>query len=37
MKRVGDDALIAVLLASALAFLVAAVWEKRRGAVRALQ
>ncbi|HEY4353518.1 MAG TPA: MFS transporter [Paraburkholderia sp.] len=37
MKRVGNDALIGVLLASALAFLVAAVWEKRRSAARALQ
>jgi len=37
MKSVGDDAMIGVLLASALAFLVAVWWEKRRGATQALQ
>ncbi|CAB3766556.1 MFS transporter [Paraburkholderia humisilvae] len=37
MKRIGNDALIGVLLASALSFLFAALWEKRRAAVRALQ
>jgi MFS family permease len=37
MKSVGDDAMIGVLLASALAFLVAVWWEKRRGAMQALQ
>ncbi|CAB3763733.1 MFS transporter [Paraburkholderia solisilvae] len=37
MTRVGHDALIGVLLASALAFLVAAVWERRRGALNALR
>jgi predicted MFS family arabinose efflux permease len=30
MKRVGYDAVIGVLLASALAFLVAVLWERRR-------
>ncbi|MEM5386532.1 MFS transporter [Paraburkholderia phymatum] len=35
MKSVGNDALIGVVLASALAFLAAAVWEKRRGVVSA--
>ncbi|SEK04364.1 Predicted arabinose efflux permease, MFS family [Paraburkholderia diazotrophica] len=35
MKSVGNDALIGVVLASALAFLAAAVWEKRRGVVGA--
>jgi MFS family permease len=37
MKGVGDDALIAVLLLSALAFLLAVWWEKRRGPLGALQ
>jgi MFS family permease len=36
MKSMGNDAMIAVLLASALAFLVAVWWEKRRGTVQAL-
>ncbi|MFC0397569.1 MFS transporter [Paraburkholderia rhizosphaerae] len=37
MKRVGNDALIGVLLASALSFLGGAWWEKRRATVGALQ
>jgi len=37
MKGVGNDAMIGVLLASALAFLLAVWWEKRRGTVQALQ
>jgi MFS family permease len=37
MKSVGNDAMIGVLLASALAFLLAVWWEKRRGTVQALQ
>jgi hypothetical protein len=35
MKSVGNDAMIGVVLASALAFLAAALWEKRRGVVNA--
>jgi MFS family permease len=37
MKSVGNDAMIGVLLVSALAFLAAVWWEKRRGSVQALQ
>lgn len=37
MKGVGNDAVIGVLLVSALAFLAAVWWEKRRGIVRAIQ
>ncbi|CAM2191743.1 MFS-type transporter YcaD [Paraburkholderia kururiensis] len=37
MKRVGNDALIGVLFAGALAFLVAAVLEKRRGGAQVAQ
>jgi len=35
MKRVGNDAMIGVVLVSALAFLAAALWEKKRGVVSA--
>ncbi|MGF6755023.1 MFS transporter [Paraburkholderia sp. GAS42] len=35
MKGVGNDAMVGVLLASALAFLGAVLWEKRRVAVQA--
>ncbi|MFP3556287.1 MFS transporter [Paraburkholderia sp. SIMBA_049] len=35
MKSVGNDAMIGVVLASALAFLAAALWEKRRGVMNA--
>jgi MFS family permease len=35
MKGLGDDALVGVLLVSALAFLGAAMWERRRTAVKA--
>ena len=35
MKSVGNDAMIGVVLFSALAFLAAALWEKRRGVVSA--
>jgi hypothetical protein len=31
MKRVGNDAMVGVLLVAALAFLAAIRWEKRRG------
>jgi MFS family permease len=37
MKSVGNDAMIGVLLVSALAFLAAVWWERRRGVVQALQ
>ncbi|TDN67393.1 MFS transporter [Paraburkholderia sp. BL10I2N1] len=37
MKSEGNDAMVGVLLASALAFLGAALWERRRMAVRASQ
>jgi MFS family permease len=37
MKGAGNDAMVGVLLASALAFLGAALWERRRMAVRAAQ
>lgn len=37
MKSVGNDALIGVLLTSALAFLAAVWWEKQRGTAQALQ
>jgi MFS family permease len=37
MKSVGNDAMIGVLLVSALAFLAAVWWERRRGVVQALR
>jgi hypothetical protein len=36
MKGVGNDAMVDVLLAAALAFLTAAWWERRRAPLRAI-
>ncbi|ASL43434.1 putative MFS-type transporter YcaD [Burkholderia sp. AD24] len=37
MKGIGDDAMVGVLLAAALAFLAAVWWERRRATVRAVE
>jgi hypothetical protein len=37
MKSTGNDSMVGVLLASALAFLGAALWERRRATVQAAQ